>query len=235
MSISTVNSVASSQSTASVSKAVPFEWNRVAQQQPQPSSDTVTLSPEAIAAQRQEQYALKTDPMEFYNEWLTTEQPRSIRLEGVKPYDDLLPETQAYVDQLNERLKQAKTREQREDIQALISGASRFGDKEMIQSDSDVQTRWQVEGVALNLQIAHLEIYGEELAVPEGVKSKEDVLDDLNMITREEMIRMNEAIGISREQTLADFKAIDQQNRAALESFFYGWLNGERTLEDAFR
>jgi len=233
MMFSSINTVAPTQTTAPVSKVVPFEWNTVAQ--PKQSIDTVNLSPEAIAAQRQEQYALKTDPMEFYNNWLDTEQPRSIRLEGVKPYVGLLPETQAYVDQLNERFKQAKTREQREDIQALISGASRFGDKEMIQSDSDVQTRWKVEGIALNLQMAHLEIYGEELAVPDSALPSERILEDLNMITREEMIRMNEAIGISREQTLADFKNIDKQNRAALENFFYGWVNDSRTLEDEFR
>ncbi|WP_130536364.1 hypothetical protein [Thiomicrorhabdus indica] len=56
--------------------------------------------------------------------------------------------------------------------------------------------------------------------------------NDLNLISREAIITGNEKIGISREQTLAQFKAIDQQHRQSLENFFYDWMNGTRTLED---
>lgn len=52
------------------------------------------------------------------------------------------------------------------------------------------------------------------------------------MLTREDMIAMNEEIGISCQQTLASFKAMDAQHRQSLENFFYGWMNGTRTLED---
>lgn len=231
MTVSSLNSVMpTTQVAASASKGVAAYANHPTSSTTQ--SDSVQLSPEAIQAQRQEKYALKTDPMEFYNDWLNTS-PRYLKLEGEKPYEKLLPETQAYVDQLHERLQNAQSPSERRDIEAYISGASRFGDKEMVQSDHDLETRWKVEGVAMNLQLAHLEIHNEEIAVPEGFE-KPDISDHYNVLTREDMIRRNEEIGISREQTLADFAEIDRQNRQSLEDFYYGWMNGTRTLDDAF-
>jgi|GEM_PF-4786464 len=197
-------------------------------------NDSVSLSDEAIQAQRKEQYALKTDPVAFYNDWLETD-PRYISIPGAKPYEALLPETQAYVDQLNQRLTSAKTPEQRMQIENFISGASSYGDKEIIQSDSDVQTRWRVEETAVSLMISHLFIHNEPLAVPEGLQGPVNRPNEGRFpnLSQEVVIQQNQKVGISREQTLVEFENIEKQNRQNLESFFYGWLNGQRTFENS--
>ncbi|WP_321276777.1 hypothetical protein [Thiomicrorhabdus indica] len=209
-SVSSTTSVHSAATTAATSKYPSMTSDNAASVQNSDSISVSAAAAQALEQERQEQYALKTDPMEFYNEWLASS-PRYMSLPAPKPYEELLPETQAYVDQLNERLKDATTPEQRDDIRALISGASSFGDKEIVGSDSDVRLRWQVQGTALSLMFAHLEINNEELAVPEHLKGtdSDSIYKDLNMLTREDIIAGNEAIGISREQTLASFKAMD--------------------------
>lgn len=87
----------------------------------------------------------------------------------------------------------------------------------------------------MSLKIAHLTIYNEPLAVPEGMAipttgPSGHSLNESEQI-REAFIRGNEAIGISREETLEMFKEIDSMHRRNLEDFFYGWLEGIRTIE----
>jgi hypothetical protein len=197
-----------------------------------PGEDTVSISEEASQKSRAEQYALKTDPVAFYQEWLESD-PRYLTLAGPKPYEELLPETQAYIDQLHERLQQATTGEDRLRIQGLIGTASSYGDKEIIDNDGDVILRRKVETVALSLKLAHLEIHNEPFPRPEGheIPSGIDRFSDLNGF-RETVIAANEKIGISREQTLAAFAEIEERNRQVVKDFYYGWLNGSRTIEN---
>ncbi|PLA74955.1 hypothetical protein CYQ88_03385 [Hydrogenovibrio sp. SC-1] len=230
MVISSANAATSSYDVAGQNSKVAISTQNSKITQPQ-QADLVSLSSESVDAQRKEKYALKTDPVEFYKAWLDTE-PRYIYLEGPKPYEDLLPETQTYIDQLNERLKNAKSPEQRQGIEAYISGASRYGDKEMIQSDSDLKTRLRVDEVSVSLMSAHLEINNEELAVPEGLQRAESSVNAGIRSLSDVAIQLNEKIGISREETLAELAIVKKQHRANLEAFFYGWLNGSRTMED---
>jgi len=164
MDISAVNAATSAYGVANQSSKVTSsnQSGNVAQTI---QADSINLSPEAIAAQRQEKYALKDDPIELFNEWLENDNPRTISFTGIKPYGEMLPETQSYIDQLNQRLEQAQTPEQRKQIEAYISGASRFGSHEMIQSDSDLETRWQVEQVSVDLMMAHSQINNEEIGL----------------------------------------------------------------------
>lgn len=118
MVISSANAATSSYDVAGQNSKVAISTQNSKITQPQ-QADLVSLSSESVDAQRKEKYALKTDPVEFYKAWLDTE-PRYIYLEGPKPYEDLLPETQTYIDQLNERLKNAKSPEQRQGITAIF-------------------------------------------------------------------------------------------------------------------
>jgi len=187
-------------------------------------ADSVNLSPEAIASQRQEKYALKDDPIVLFNEWLENDNPRTISFSGIKPYGELLPETQSYIDLLNQRLEQVQTPEQRKQIEAYISGASRFGSNEMIQSDSDLETCWQVEQVSVDLMMAHSQINNEEIGLPDGVKS-------VNGSSYSELRTLDSI----PDQNVSDSEKIalsEGQHSENLEAFYYGWLNGSRTLEN---
>ena len=192
--------------------------------------DSVSLSPEAVAAQRKEQYALKTDPVAIYNTWLESES-RTISFEGSKPYEDLLPETQGYIDQLNKRLEETESPEKRDQMKDYISGASRFGDKEIIRSDSDIQTRWQVEQVAVDLMMAHSEINNEEMNFPEELEKPENSAYS-SIKNFGDISSSNAKSRISDQSHSEEIALSKKQSRENLESFFYGWLNGSRTMED---
>lgn len=191
--------------------------------------DSVKLSEESLAAQRQEKYALKTDPAQMYRDWLEMPEPRYISLPGPKDYDSLLPETQTYIDQLEVRMENASSAEERIKLDGLISFASRYGDKEMIQSDQDAFLRMRVSEVATSLKIHHFAIHNEEMSLPEGVRGPES-LPGPKLLTLEDMIEYNKMVGISREQTIAEYKAIQEQERKTIESFYYGWLNGSKAI-----
>lgn len=235
MSVSPVNPYSSTYQTTATNTKQPNTGsveNTQSTATTRPGGDTVSISQEASQKSRAEQYALKTDPVAFYEEWLETD-PRYLSLAGQKPYEDLLPETQAYIDQLKERLQQAKTGEERMHIKGLMGTAASFGDKEIIDNDADVILRRKVETVALSLKMAHLEIHNEPFPRPEGHEAPSgiDRFDNLNNI-RETVIAANEKIGISREQTLAAFAEIEERNRQVVKDLYYGWLNGSRTIEN---
>lgn len=235
MSVSSVNPYSPTYQTTATNTKQPNTdsvENKQATTTTRPGGDTVSISQEATQKSRAEQYALKTDPVAFYKEWLDSD-PRYLTIPGRKPYEDLLPETQAYIDQLHERLQQATTGEERMRIQGLIGTASTYGDKEMVTSDGDAIQRVKVETVALSLKVAHLEIHNEPFPRPEGFEAPERLSRFSNLNdTREAMIAANEKIGISREQTLAAFAEIEERNRQVVKDFYYGWLSGSRTIEN---
>jgi len=233
MDISKLNSATSAHSIGNRSDKTIITTQKNSMAEPH-QTDSVNFSPAAVKVQRQDQYGVQTDPMKLYNDWVDIEPPRSISLAGPKPYDELLPETQEYIDHLNKRLEKAKSPEQREQIEAYISGASRFGDKEMIQSDSQIKTRWQVEQVTVDLMVAHSQINNEEIEVPKGLQSA-DGSSFSGMKTLDDISVPNTKSGTLNKSNAEKLSLSGAQHHERLEEFFYGWLNGSRTLEDEIK
>ena len=230
MSITAVHNPANSVVTPnSVDKSLATNSNTKSPINPLNQTDTIQLSEEAIAAQRQEKYALKTDPARMLKDWLATPEPRYISLPGPKDYDSLLPETQAYIDQLKSRMENATSQEERLKIDGLISFSSSYGDKEMIQSDRDAILRMRVSEVSTSLKVHHFTLKGEVIPLPEGVTRAEN-LPGPKMLTLEDMIAYNKRVGISEQQTTAEYNAIQERERETIEQVYYGWLNGSTSI-----
>jgi len=105
-------------------------------------TDSVSVSPEAIAAQRQEQYALKDNPTELFNDWLKTGltfKDYSIGHGGTSK--TLLPENQMIIDSLRVLQRQATTSEQKAGYDNKIEFVTVIGNKEIFNSIADIENR----------------------------------------------------------------------------------------------
>ena len=193
MTISSVNSaipaysIAASNAASNARAAMPTESGNLPQSV---KSDFVSLSPEAIAAQRQEQYALKDDPIEHFNKWLANgAQGWTITL-GSGTKETLLPENQPLMDRLQALKSQAANDAKRQEYDANIQTLTTFGNQEIFNELSDIDRR--MEAVTMNSYLqseylqqrdrtAGLPIYdGPEYDI--GIPRKQFINDDLSKL-----------------------------------------------------
>ena len=127
-------------------------------------ANSVILSPEAIAAQRQEQYAPKT-AFDLFNEWKESGATRiSIQLPVLpnQPKNtNLLPENQQLMDSLSEKMKNTPDNHERILISNKINFLHAIGDKELFKSEADINKRYDAIQDSIHLQQRYLtEKYG---------------------------------------------------------------------------
>lgn len=126
--------------------------------------NSVSLSPEAIAAQRQEQYAPKT-AFDLFNEWKESGATRiSIQLPVLPNQpknNNLLPENQQLMDSLSEKMKNTPDNHERILISNKINFLHAIGDKELFKSEADINKRYDAIQDSIHLQQRYLtEKYG---------------------------------------------------------------------------
>lgn len=164
MSISAVNAATSAYGVANQSSKVTSsnQSGNVAQTT---QADLVSLSPEAIAAQRQEQYALK-DAQSLFKDWQNAGLTfRNYAIGHGGTSEMLLRENQKVVDSLNILKSHAPTPEAEQAFEDKIQFVILVGNKEIFNSMEDIDKRIQAQNDYQSLAGQYLT---EQYGSPDG-------------------------------------------------------------------
>jgi len=119
-------------------------------------AEKITLSQESQKLSRQEQYSLKTDPVEMFLEWKNSGVKGPVLGLSLKPEEDLLPENQELINDLRKRITNSRNNDEKLLLLGNIETVRAYGDKEIFTNESDITKKDYAIADSATLQLNYL-------------------------------------------------------------------------------